>query len=839
MPQDPLERVQAFLSETRVDPLVLLLDLTKLLPESLLDRAIWLAKNASDDLLRAFLLQALAKRLPTRSERVELTKTVTLPQGVEITQVTVAEGKEAKKLIARLSETERYEVFDQLLGTVGRHELMEERFGGQTKSKMVDWTPAPSPADDERTGGAASVDPPDNMGGGASFGADAAFIGPVDDDDGFEAVAPPSQPPPPQPTTSAVPDKTSERSDLVNLGFAHPDAADRTVEPDEPLQTGRSYYFWLNVGRKHKHGLGVAAPLKVEELPEEAVLTVAIFGFENELAITPGRDIGELKIQADGSVKVQRQPVDPKSVPLSTDAEADYLDRFLLFPISVPLTEGSHRVRCNIYCAQVLVQSHVLTAHVKSTPTRVPEAYSPKLDYVLSESLRASHLASLTQEPHLLSLMVNDNGDGKHGFRFFGDDGTERFKDDAQIDGPEIKGFLDEARQAMHRVSWGKVEPWDPDNPVAYRYETNNFDRKKLAWDLAFMARAGWAIFDGFTSHLNTTQEELQALMAKPGLVQIALKLSPRVVVPAAIIYDYNWDANSYDFATTDFELCPTFSAAIDKARDGGPSLEECDCFKGKCAFKAMSEEITSDPNRSLDELPAMVCPSGFWGYRHSLGLPLTLDGTHKDIPPVINFKDELQMVVGVSTDPLFIQRDPHLDRLKLLKNMLKFERNESVKDIVKRLKSSAPHLVYFYCHGGIRANNNRPYLELGIDDRFGPESLSAQKIKWAGPNPLVFINGCHTTSLNPEISLNFVSSFVQQSGAAGVIGTEITIFEPLASKFAEECLARFLGAPPHNESMPIGRAVRGARLELLKQGNPLGLVYIPYAVASLRLQQN
>jgi len=56
--------------------------------------------------------------------------------------------------------------------------------------------------------------------------------------------------------------------------------------------------------------------------------------------------------------------------------------------------------------------------------------------------------------------------------------------------------------------------------------------------------------------------------------------------------------------------------------------------------------------------------------------------------------------------------------------------------------------------------------------------------------------------------------------------------------KFDEECLARFIGAPPHPESMPIGKAVRGARLELLKQGNPLGLVYIPYAVASLRLEK-
>jgi len=199
-------------------------------------------------------------------------------------------------------------------------------------------------------------------------------------------------------------------------------------------------------------------------------------------------------------------------------------------------------------------------------------------------------------------------------------------------------------------------------------------------------------------------------------------------------------------------------------------------------------------------------------------------------------------MVAAVSTDPKFIVRDQHLQRLtglkKGLKNALTFERDESYKAIVKRFKTSAPQFIYFYCHGGIRANNNRPYLEIGLDDRLGPESLPAEKIKWAGPNPLVFINGCHTTALDPEISLNFVSAFVQQSGAAGVIGTEITIFEPLAAKFAEECFARFVGADPHKESVPIGKAVRGARLELLKDGNPLGLVYIPYAVASLRLEQ-
>ena len=36
-----------------------------------------------------------------------------------------------------------------------------------------------------------------------------------------------------------------------------------------------------------------------------------------------------------------------------------------------------------------------------------------------------------------------------------------------------------------------------------------------------------------------------------------------------------------------------------------------------------------------------------------------------------------------------------------------------------------------------------------------------------------------------------------------------------------------------------VGKAIRGARLALLKASNPLGLAYIPYALASLSLTDN
>ncbi len=850
MPQDPLERVQTLLYAKRVNPLAILLDLSSVLPESLLKRAIWLAQNASEKVLRAFLVKALAKRLPARLDRIALTKKYPVPSGTAIKEVSIPEGKEVKRLIARLPEEQRHEVLDQWFDKIETNPDMVVRKGGiADKSKGFTF-------ELPMTGGGswAAVEPADTrMGGdddsrGMSVGsADVSVFGPRDPEGkpvkkkGGVAASMIRVP-----KTAAFDNQaeetsrgTEERSDIVNLGFSHADSANKTLQPDEPLQCGHSYYFWLNIGRARQDAIGAPTPIDLDKLPEEAVLTIAIFSFEKELEIDPRHDVGELKIQQNGAVKVLLKPTGRKSIRLSPDAPQDFLKDFLLFPVSAPEKEGMYRLRCNIYCSQVLVQSYVVSANVKTSAAPVAEACSKKLDYVLSQSLRAGHLASLTSEPHLLSLMVNNNGDGTQSFRFFGGDGTERYKDDAQVDGQQLAGFLLQARRAMHKVSWGDENEWDPDKNFDYRYKTQAFDSKKLAKDLAYLARAGWRIYTGFISHLAKPEDELKALLANPGLVQIALKLSPRAVVPAAVIYDYAWRPENFDFEQTQFELCPTFSAAIDKARQGGPLLEDCDCFKGGCALSAMIAAIQDpDSDKTLEDLPPMVCPSGFWGYRHSLGLPLTLDGTNKDIPPVIELKDDLQVIACVSTDPNFVERDPHLGRLKALKNALKFERDEGYKAIVKRLKKTVPHLLYFYCHGGIRANTNLPYLEIGASDKFGPEALIGERISWKGPNPLVFINGCHTTSLNPEITLDFVSSFVQQNGAAGVIGTEITIFEPLAAKFAEECLSRFIGAAPHNESMPLGRAVRGARLELLKQGNPLGLVYIPYAVSTLRLQE-
>ncbi len=824
MSQDPLERVQLFLSETKVDPLALMLDLATLVPEPLLPRAIGLAENASDRALQVCLVHALADRLPSPSERTQLKDQYPAFAGMSVDDVSVPEGKEAQRLIEKLSEEERYKFFDQMFAAIEPAFRRDRQRRRPPETKSID--------DD---GGVAAIEPPENVGGSDADGGFEAV------DDGLESVDEPL----PQAVDDgfeAVDDGLESKPNVVNLGFSKKDAADKKLQKDEPLQRRQYYYFWLNIGKEvDAAAIGTPREIDLELLPAEAVLTVAIFNFENELEITPGADVGELKIEKDGKVKVQRQPLEKESISLSADASADFLERHLVFPVSVPDKEATHRLRCNIYCEQVLVQSYVVSANVKSTSDPISEACTQRLDYVLSESLRASHLASMTEEPHLLSLMVNDNGDGSSTFRFFGSDGGDPYKDDAPIDGQQLAGFLQQARAALRKVSWDDEEEWGQKKGKSYRYQdTEDFDEQKLAKDLAYIARAGSRIYQGFQSNLRKKRSELEALLANTGLIQIALKFSPRAVLPAAVVYDYAWNPNQFKFSETTFELCPSFSKALNEARNGGPPLEECVCFKGGCELKAMTKEILK--TKTLNALGPIICPSGFWGYRHLLGLPLTVDGANTDIPPVIEFKDSLQMFACVSMDEDFEERDKHLKRLEALQG-LKFERDNGYDPFLMRLKSPAvPQIIYFYCHGGVKAGSSNPFLQVGplnsLEDEIDPNNWGNEGIEWSGPNPLVFINGCHTTSLNPEVTLDFVSSFVRDSGASGVIGTEITIFEPLAVTFAEECFKRFLGIAPHTEKMTIGKAVRGARLELLRQGNPLGLVYIPYAVASLRLQE-
>ncbi len=348
----------------------------------------------------------------------------------------------------------------------------------------------------------------------------------------------------------------------------------------------------------------------------------------------------------------------------------------------------------------------------------------------------------------------------------------------------------------------------------SYRYKDENFDLRRLKEDLIGLAIRGYilynAIIDKFTGSRNKSYE-LARLMLNPGMVQIAIKNSPTQILPAALFYDYPLDtqARSLD----DYELCEAFVSAL---QNSAP-LEESSCFKGAC------------PHSKPDEPDGFICPSGFWGYRHSLGLPVSV-ANGVDVPPEIILNGDLQMVVGVATN--LDRLNEHMKKLQKIRPDISWHCSANRKEIINQLKDLKSHLVYFYCHGGL-TTTNVPYLQVGKgNDYIDGSNLRAYHIIWDNPQPLVFINGCETTALDPEKVINLIQDFIT-TGGAGVIGTEITIFEPLECNFAETCLKYFFAG-----GNSIGDSVRMARLKLLKEGNPLGLIYTPFVLPSLHIKE-
>src|SRR5262249_29469564 len=106
---------------------------------------------------------------------------------------------------------------------------------------------------------------------------------------------------------------------------------------------------------------------------------------------------------------------------------------------------------------------------------------------------------------------------------------------------------------------------------------------------------------------------------------------------------------------------------------------------------------------------------------------------------------------------------------------------------------------------------------------------LGGSKTLWSYA-PLVLLNGCGTVGFSPDALSPFVEALVNDRGASGVVGTEITIVEPLAAEAAMTVLGSFLAGTA------AGAAILAMRRELLAKNNPLGLVYTLYSAGDLTL---
>jgi hypothetical protein len=595
------------------------------------------------------------------------------------------------------------------------------------------------------------------------------------------------------------PEETTPSKRVVNTGFSDRGQPEGEMSPDHPLKPDTDYWYWVEIGELLQASIEDTPTALPSFLPADAVLSIAIFSFPNELILSDTADQGTVRLTGPIASVVVTQPGNFDSL----FSDKSLRQRRMFFPVKTPATPGRYRMRCNIYYQHILLQSRIIAAYVDKASWD-ERALRSTVDYKISSSLDPTRLANLV--PQTLSVFINENSPDTHGFYFEGD----QLKTQSIPDGQQLQDALDQTRKSLRRVAWGSADPYQPS--FSYRYASNG-EPPFFANDLIALAIRGFIVWDTLIDTLSgdiDATAKFTDLLRQPGHIQIGSKQSARMVVPAAIFYDYPLDTQPQP--PNKHSLCDAFLQAVRSQQD----LASTPCFRGQCPH--------------LDDR-YVVCPGGFWGFRHQVSLPVSIsEATIGDAETVIQFNDPAAMVVIVSMDQMFKLRETHEGRLKLLRTPLGLTLCESRQAAITALQQQNAQLVYFYCHGGVTGDNT-PFLSIGNNEAFTPDNLRGNGIRWKTTRPLVFMNGCMTAALEPEKAIDFVSAFVNRAGASGVIGTEITVFEPLATAFAQAFLQRFIG-----ECKSLGESVKLARLALLQQFNPLGLVYIPFALNGLRL---
>jgi CHAT domain-containing protein len=150
--------------------------------------------------------------------------------------------------------------------------------------------------------------------------------------------------------------------------------------------------------------------------------------------------------------------------------------------------------------------------------------------------------------------------------------------------------------------------------------------------------------------------------------------------------------------------------------------------------------------------------------------------------------------------------------------------------------------LLYFLCHGrrmpGAGSAEPAMALDLGRGGRITAQDVAqwaslVPRVRWTDRRPLVVLNGCHTGERLPETLTDFASAFVESTGAAGVLATEVAMERRLACYLMDVFVAAW------GEGRGVGAALRSMRWEMLRRGNVMGLAYSPYCDADLRLPRS
>ncbi|HEX6292962.1 MAG TPA: hypothetical protein VFZ66_27510 [Herpetosiphonaceae bacterium] len=474
----------------------------------------------------------------------------------------------------------------------------------------------------------------------------------------------------------------------------------------------------------------------------------------------------------------------------------------LFIPLRSPQNSGTARLRISLYYQKNLLQSQLLTAEITEVE-REGNGYGAWIDYTLTATLGdISYLP-----PRTVNILTNHNADGTHKIMINGPESDLAFNLTEGQMGDTVQLAREALRQVHFTVIGGHLGS-KKQRENLYHPRNNSKNKKDFVADLAKLAQHGQTLW----LLLLEGEEDWWETLLEPSMIQVARVVGSRFVFPWALLYDIPLAPDE------DYELCPLL-----QEWDSAKSLLR-DTSLRRCPFESEHEPVN------------FLCPFGFWGFKHSIEqLPSMPRGW--DLPLEISITNQPpDMVMGLSLALDNTLTNHHINKLKELQ--FRLIACDSRAKFAETLVD--PHeVIYFYCHGRGKSvpgiSQQIPLLEIGRDEPIEPSHITTwrrakwPKHHWKATSPLIFINGCHTVEITPETLLTFVDTF-SKAYAAGVLGTEITVDQAVASEAGEAFFKHF------QNQETVGEALHQMRLHFLEKGNLLGLAYTAYCSASLKL---
>ncbi len=487
----------------------------------------------------------------------------------------------------------------------------------------------------------------------------------------------------------------------------------------------------------------------------------------------------------------------------------DPRDRAPVLDIAVvtPARTGIAQLRLAIYCNRNIVQSQRVRAAIVPPPARPGQGTWSVIDYTLTtgltevDALPAPAVSFLTNEDDHASHLVMFNDD-KHDVISF------------HLTEAQMSAAVTAARQALldaHiEVYGGKL---GAQVQRKNRYNARNAkSREDFKGDLRKLAEVGRVLWDALFGDQRERARGLRhTALARPAVIQVARAGRSTYVFPWALLYELPIEPGDPDA----WWFCPIVD-------EWDPESDPTGDILASCPYERRHDELN------------VLCPYGFWGVRHVIEQPpsvprLALQVTTELPPPRVVMVKSKQLDTKLT--------DAHITQVTNALPGFLMCPADSRPLARKWLGADAMELIYFYCHGLdalLPGAVPQPYLGIGVDDRLVPGDIGVwfeqlwSPQHWERTAPLIFINGCHTVAVTTSSLVQFVDAFAGVR-AAGVVGTEITLHQRVAS----EAGAVFLQAL-RRPGASVGEALRTTRLHLLRKGNVMGLAYTAYCSATL-----